>query len=806
LGAIKFVLRAQLRHRWRHWLVMAILVSVVGGVVLASAAAGRRTQGAFPGFLAAHGFDAEVYSLQPLPQLAHLPGVLATTEGAGAPNGQPSCACTHPINPSDFSVAVISKGVSPYKLVSGRMPAPSDPNEVLASFTLQKDSGVRLGTVIRVPFYTAAQESAQNNATGAPLKPDGPTVRFRVVGLEASEVEFPYGGDPNYTLYATPAFARKFFQKGSWAYMYFVRLRHGAGDIARLNADVGSRQTYVGSLDPQVAAVEASIHPQAVGWWLLAVLAALVGVTVIGQALRRQSISESEAYPTMAALGLGRKELVVLGMARNLVVGVVGAVGALAVATLLSPFAPLGEARTALNSTGISFEPLVLPLGALITVIVVFGLGVWPAIRVSRTTRSDARATPSRPSIVVNQLAMAGAPPSVIIGVGNALERRVGETSTAPPVGSALLGTVLAVVALCGTAVFGASLSHLTATPQLYGDPFELNISNPGGSGRPDQAVLESLLHNDAVTGITQGIALPAIEIDNVTVGAIAGTTIRGRLLLSTVKGHLPDAPGEVGLGVTTLHEVGGRLGSTVRVTVTSPSGQRRTVRFRIVSQVSLPVLANAVSLGTGAVFTLAGYEDAACTTSPKQVLCRAAVAHDTNGGMLVQFVPGPKGQAAVNYYLDHYQAIAEPAITPISLVNFGEAVNFPLIFGAILAVFGAATLLHLLVVSVSRRRRDVGLLKAIGFVNGQVASSVLWQSTTLAMIGVIVGVPLGIVVGQSVWTAFANNLGVIPVSVVPYWLIAILAAAVLAAANVIAVTPALVATRSKAVDLLRTT
>ena len=49
------------------------------------------------------------------------------------------------------------------------------------------------------------------------------------------------------------------------------------------------------------------------------------------------------------------------------------------------------------------------------------------------------------------------------------------------PVGSTLLGTVLAVVALCGTAVFGASLSHLTATPRLYGDPFQLNISDPSG-------------------------------------------------------------------------------------------------------------------------------------------------------------------------------------------------------------------------------------------------------------------------------------------------------------------------------------
>jgi hypothetical protein len=49
--------------------------------------------------------------------------------------------------------------------------------------------------------------------------------------------------------------------------------------------------------------------------------------------------------------------------------------------------------------------------------------------------------------------------------------------------------------------------------------------------------------------------------------------------------------------------------------------------------------------------------------------------------------------------------------ITPTSLVNFGDAVNFPLILGVILVVFGAATLTHLLVVSVGRRRREMGLL-----------------------------------------------------------------------------------------------
>ena len=104
-----------------------------------------------------------------------------------------------------------------------------------------------------------------------------------------------------------------------------------------------------------------------------------------------------------------------------------------------------------------------------------------------------------------------------------------------------------------------------------------------------------------------------------------------------------------------------------------------------------------------------------------------------------------------------------------------------------------------------SRRRREIGLLKALGFVSGQVASAVIWQATTLALIGLVIGVPLGIVIGQGVWRAFANNLGVVPVSVVQVWLVAALVAGVLVVANLLAVVPALVATRARAGQLLRT-
>ncbi len=808
MGSIGMVFHAQLRHRWRSWLAITVLISLVGGVVMAAVAAGQRTNSAIPRFVAAHGFDAEVYSVLPAPGIARLPEVTSVVAITGPDNGQPKCACTHSIDLSNFGVVVPKTGTSaPFNLVSGRLPDPSNPHEVVAAYTLQHDEGLHIGSIISVPFFSRSQASAVNNATGALPPPAGPTVDFRVVGFEATELDFPSGATPGYLLWASAAFTREVLPRVGANYLYFVRLQHGAADLPRFNAAasaLGSNFIFVQNEDAQVAAVEASVHPQAIGWWLLAALAALVGLAVVGQALGRQSIAESEEYPTLVALGLERRQLVMLGNARSLAVGLAGALGAVAIATVLSPIAPLGEARAAETSTGITFDALVLTLGALATVGIVVALGIWPAVRASRTARAGTPIIDAKPSKVPGFLGSMGAPPSMEIGVRNALERRSGGANV--PVGSALLGTVLAVVALCGTAVFGASLTHLTTTPKLYGDPFQLNISNPNGSGRPDPTLLRSLEHDRAVTGLTQGIALPAITIGKVVAGALAGTAVRGSLLFSTVAGHSPNAKGEVGLGGTTMRAVGARIGSVVDVTVSLPSGGKRTAPFRVVGQLSLPVIGNAVALGTGAVFTMAGYEDAACAPGPARASCRQEVAQSVNGGMLASFVPGPRGQAAANHYLDRYPSITTPAVTPTSLINFGEAVNFPLIFGAMLAVFGAATLLHLLVVSVSRRRREVGLLKVVGFVNRQVASTVAWQASTLALAGIVIGVPVGIVVGRAVWLAFANNLGAVPVSVVPVWLIGLLIAAVLIGANLIAVAPALVATRSKPRDLLRTT
>jgi ABC-type lipoprotein release transport system permease subunit len=150
------------------------------------------------------------------------------------------------------------------------------------------------------------------------------------------------------------------------------------------------------------------------------------------------------------------------------------------------------------------------------------------------------------------------------------------------------------------------------------------------------------------------------------------------------------------------------------------------------------------------------------------------------------------------------YPSDVEFPTPPTNVVNFGDAVNFPLLFGALLVVFATATLLHVLVMSVVRHRREAGLLKALGFVRSQVAWSVSWHTTTVALVGVVVGVPGGIALGRSVWQAFASNLGVLPVTTVTAWAVGAVAVGTLIVANALAIGPALVASRSRPASLLQ--
>jgi FtsX-like permease family len=796
------LLRAEFGHRWRSWVYLALLVTLVSGLVLAGMAAGRRTASAFPRYLAAYGADAEVFSFKPIPAVASLPEVEESASVLIPANGPPACRGCRLLANQNFGVV----GLAPQdlagqvKLLSGRMPDQSNPAEVLASFTMQRDLGIRLGSHIRIRFASARQRNEILN--GTEITPNGPLYDFRVVGIEASENEFPAANSTNYNLYTTKAFTRSVNKKTVFFHADLVRLRHGAADLPRFQAQ--ARQAGapgITDLDTNAAAVISSIRPQAVGWWILAALTALVGLIVLAQAQSRQASLDEDAYGTLRTLGVTGRQLFLAGMARTAAIGVVGVGGGVLLAYGLSCLTPVGVARLAEPTNGFSFDALALPVGGLVMLALFLTLGVRPAATVARAARTGGRYRMQRPSRTVSLLAESGAPPSTLIGVRRAIQRSGGRPSV--PVGSALVGSILAVTALCATAVFGSSLTHLITTPSLYGQPFDLDIS-VNSTGTPAQAeqLVDDIERKRAVTGITAGLS-GDVSINGHTVAALGGQSIRGPLLLTTISGRLPAAPHEVTMGPATLREVGAHVGSVVRVSVPTAHGGTRTSTYRVVGVTSFPPDFGTGGLGTGAVFDFAGF-GARCPPGTEPSRCAIDETYRGAGVILVQTASGVAGRSTLDKLVTKYQGDVGLPTAPTNLVNFGQAVNFPAILGSVLIVFGVATLLHVLVVSVTRRRQEVGLLKSLGFVRRQVTSTVLWQTTTVALIGLVCGVPLGVAIGRLVWRTFADYLGVVPVPVVTLREIGAIALGTLVVANLLAAGPAFVAARIRPASLLR--
>ena len=154
-----------------------------------------------------------------------------------------------------------------------------------------------------------------------------------------AELEFPSGTNPFFDLYTTPAFDRSVVPETTSGPGYLVKLRNPTADGPKFKREIQALGAQnIQNEDTPAELIQGSIHPQAVGWWVLAILAALAGVAVIGQAISRQRFVESEEFLAFGALGVVSGEFILLSMAATAVVAAAGAVGALLVKDLVSPW------------------------------------------------------------------------------------------------------------------------------------------------------------------------------------------------------------------------------------------------------------------------------------------------------------------------------------------------------------------------------------------------------------------------------------------------------------------------------------
>ena len=144
------------------------------------------------------------------------------------------------------------------------------------------------------------------------------------------------------------------------------------------------------------------------------------------------------------------------------------------------------------------------------------------------------------------------------------------------------------------------------------------------------------------------------------------------------------------------------------------------------------------------------------------------------------------------------------PPQRPAEIVNYKSMGTMPAVLSAGLAAGAVAGLGLTLVASVRRRRRDFALLKTLGFTRRQLAGAVAWQSTVIALVGLIIGVPLGIAGGRWLWLLFARELSAVPDVTIPAGSIALAGLTALILANVVAALPGRRAARTPAAAILR--
>jgi ABC-type antimicrobial peptide transport system permease subunit len=109
------------------------------------------------------------------------------------------------------------------------------------------------------------------------------------------------------------------------------------------------------------------------------------------------------------------------------------------------------------------------------------------------------------------------------------------------------------------------------------------------------------------------------------------------------------------------------------------------------------------------------------------------------------------------------------------------------------------------LLTGVRRRRRDLAVLKTLGFTRGQVLRTVAWEASALAVAALAVGIPLGVIAGRLSWALFADAAGIADHAVVNVPLVLLAIPATLLLANVIAAWPGWAAARLRPAQVLRT-
>ena len=784
---------AELRSRRKAWLVLALAAGTACGLVVALAAASERTATAYhrfvsatnsadayvdPGFAFGGDESLEFERVERLPQVEAAEQTAMLAVIARSRTGR----TLFPVGPGAVQFNAPTDGrardtIDRQKVLRGRLPDQRRPDEAVLDSKAARAFAADVGDALtfRVLSHdTLWQDEPWRLNVDPRAAGGGPLVTVRVVGVSANARSNVDAG----IVHLSPAFyhAHGGPALGAWLLELETKLEHGAADLRAFEAGVrriaGKRP--FGFFEPTEARtqIQRSVDLLARALRILTAIAAVAALLLVGQALVRQAGLDAADLPVLRALGLTRGSLLGLAAARATVVALPAAALTVLVAFAASPLAPIGWARELEPDPGFAFNGPTLAIGAVVTLLVLLLVGMlagaW-AIRGARARGASAGPVALAP-------ALAALRPPAAAGVRMALLRR----GPASPVRSTLAAAVLAVAVAATALTFVESLQHLLDSPRLFGRTWDFEMA--GGGPPLERAFVDKLVSDRGVAGVATG-AIGPVKVGGRTTGANAMDPVKGTVPPTVLEGRAPRAPDEILLGTKLAGALRLQLGDRVAV-----GSGRRTLRLRLVGLGVVPDTKWG-KLGEGAAMRFAA-------------LHRIQPEVPANAAEIV-LAPGADRAATLARLRAHADG-PSTAVTPAEVADFGGVRSLPLLIAGLFAIAAAAALAHALLTSIRRRRRDLAVLKTLGFTRGQVIETIAWQATTIAAIGVLAGLPLGVGVGRFAWHLFATDLGVVPEAVTALGATALVVPAAILIANLVAALPATTAARTQPARVLR--
>lgn len=815
--------KSMLRRNWRATIFLAVFAGLGAGAVMTAFEVARRTSSVMDRRI--HFLDVSTMTLEACSKdfdpnsqdteqfftacynppdsaairdrMAAVPGVTRVIRGRFSTVAlRPAGSNTPPVFGPNFNSYEVDGdvwAVGRLHVVSGRMPHPDAPDEIAIDEIWAGQLGVKAGDRLDFHALTMDEYFAVAGGGGPPIETDRTATLVGVVrqtlsgnaqdqsGTAAFTSQAWFDAQPPGRMSFGPEYAVWWKGDGGQAGLtYALTAAFRCTEPAPCDSDRILNFSQGGPIT-QGRADNRAVGTQG-GSVLVAALLALVAVALfVGQAVARQLVKDLADHRTMCAIGLPRGAATAAAVARIAPVAVAASVLGAGIAAIASPIGPVGLGRRAETAPGIRLDWFILLTGAACTFAVLVAVAAIVGLTIDRARRTAGRTAPMPPRL----------PPTA--AVGWALFRSPGGRLAFR---GSLAGAAVGIAAVVASFVLLSSLDHFHTEPTRFGQTFDFYVNGlaPGDGG-------------DIAAAVTQAKATGVVTLASAVqqLGSRLPGDLEDEALLSyepvigagvpfvVLEGRLPtaDSVDEIALGTVTMRRLGLKVGDTLEGLGRSRGDDVGPVK--VVGRVVVPITDNdETAMGRGGIVGAAMAADKLHLPGP-----------DTLYVVTDPTIPADQARATLG---QAFGASLRVPRLPADIANLDRISSTPKVVAGLVVALAAAALAHALMSAIRRRRRDIGVVQALGFTRSQVSAAVAWQATGVGLLAAAIGIAVGIVGGRWGWSLIERRLGVVSPTHIPGPVVAALAAVVGAPvfANLIALIPAVRAARTNIAVALR--